>query len=336
MSDTSNSDPFQPPVDPPEMRLLEHADFVGVTISEIMFGFTIILFFRCMRGLLWPRKHSGFPRNPSMALYTFVLFSLGTVFVAMNARNSELAYIDYRGFPGGPLAFTFSRYSTAIVVIPNAAFILANWLADGLLLFRCKVIWGDKYWVLILPVLMFLGSIAMGILTIFQSSRPNASLWSAVTVDFALPYFSLSTSLNVLLTLLMSFRLYLHHRMTKKEGFGSSAIPYASIVGMLVESSALYAVSSLLFIGTYGAHNGASTLFLPILSQTQIIAPLLIISRVANQRAYGSVGSRSHGGVVVSSSRTRTLVDNIPLESSPKFGTFEGNASREKVQASHV
>ncbi|KAF5382519.1 hypothetical protein D9615_003080 [Tricholomella constricta] len=326
MSDTSNSDPFQPPVDPPEIRLLEHADFVGVTISEIMYGFTIILFFRCMRGLLWPRKHSGFPRNPSMALYTFVLFSLGTVFVAMNARNSELAYIDYRGFPGGPLAFTFSRYSTAIVVIPNAAFILANWLADGFLLFRCKVIWGDKYWVLILPVLMFLGSIAMGILTIFQSSRPNASLWSAVTVDFALPYFSLSASLNILfLPLLMSFRLHLHHRMTRKKGLGS-AIPYAS-VGILVESSALYAVSSLLFIATYGANNGASALFLPILSQTQIIAPLLIISRVANQRAYGS--SQFHGGAVVSSSQPRTLVDTIP-------DTLEGNANREKVQASHV
>lgn len=44
---------------------------------------------------------------------------------------------------------------------------------------------------------------------------------------------------------------------------------------MLVESSALYAVTSLLFIGTYGAGNNISALFLPILGQTQVCAFVL-------------------------------------------------------------
>ncbi|KAG5644541.1 hypothetical protein DXG03_008196 [Asterophora parasitica] len=338
---------FEPPVDTPEVKLIEHADFAGITISQILYGITIILFFQCMRGLLLPRKSSGIPRNIYMGVYTFALFGLGTVFIAMNARNNELAYIDYRGFPGGPVMFTFSRYNKAIVIVPNAAFILANWLADGLLVSSLflNFIWGDNYWTLILPILMYIGSIAMGIMTIFQSSRPNATLWSKVTVDFGLPYFCLATSLNVLLTLLISSRLYLHHRMMKKAGsVGSSVIPYASITGMLVESSVLYAVSSLLFIGTYGANNGASALFLPILSQTQIIAPLLIISRVARQRAYGSTTNRqsdpvwSRGATTVTTGRTRTTTDTIPLETSQIFSSFEGNRkhSAEKVHVGEL
>ncbi len=141
-------------------------------------------------------------------------------------------------------------------------------------------------------------------MTIFQSSKPNAGIWNSVTIDFALPYFSLSTSLNVLLTLLISSRLFVHQMWIRKN-VGSMRLPYGSIIALLVESSAIYAVSSLLFIGCYGAGSLVSAVFLPILSQTQVsvgilkdspelkyqcqvIAPLLIISRVINQKAWTS------------------------------------------------
>ena len=48
----------------------------------------------------------------------------------------------------------------------------------------------------------------MSILTLFQSSCPNVSLWTHTTVQFSLPYFSISISLNIILTLLLVSRLY--------------------------------------------------------------------------------------------------------------------------------
>ncbi|KAL4261200.1 hypothetical protein AB1N83_006841, partial [Pleurotus pulmonarius] len=205
MSDPSTADsPDVVSLLPPEILLLERADFVGVGMSQMLYGITIVLFFQCMIALLNQRqRHPIVTYNPFLAGYTFLLFSFNTVFVAMNMHNSRLAYIDHDDFPGGPALFTLSRYSTAIAVVPNAAFILSNWLADGLLLYRTKVIWQNQLWILILPVIMYLASISMGIMTIFQSSRPDASLWTSVTVDFGLPYFSISVSLNVLLTLLI-------------------------------------------------------------------------------------------------------------------------------------
>jgi hypothetical protein len=101
--------------------------------DHVSIGITILLFFKCMRGLLWPKKRYGSSRNPYTAVYTFVLFSVTTVFVALNARNAQLAYIDFRGFPDGPFMYTLSQYGTVIVVTPNVAFVVANWLADGLL-----------------------------------------------------------------------------------------------------------------------------------------------------------------------------------------------------------
>jgi len=164
----------------------------------------------------------------------------------------------------------------------------------------------------------------MGIMLLYQASRPQATIWSKVSVNFGLPYFTISTSLNVIITLIISVRLLMYRRRMRKAfpsgSPGFDITHYTSIVSMLVESSALYAVVSLLFIGFYGAKSHLLNIFLPILSQVQIIAPLLIILRVANQRAwtastataamtpleFGDALERDKGSHVASSNRTNT------------------------------
>ena len=78
--------------------------------------------------------------------------------------------------------------------------------------------------------------------------------------------------LNILLTLIIVVRLILHSRTMRPSMGGPTGISglYKDIVTMLVESSALYAISSLLFIGPWGAGNSAADIFLPILAETQV------------------------------------------------------------------
>ena len=45
---------------------------------------------------------------------------------------------------------------------------------------------------------------------------------------------------------------------------------YNAVVTMLVESCALYAVNSILYIGPWGAGNHIADIFFPILSETQV------------------------------------------------------------------
>ena len=57
----------------------------------------------------------------------------------MGLNLQSISHIDNREFPGdklfrpGPLGYKESIYSNAISVIPNLAFLLNQWLADGLL-----------------------------------------------------------------------------------------------------------------------------------------------------------------------------------------------------------
>ena len=111
----------------------------------------------------------------------------------------------------------------------------------------------------------------MGAIVLFKSSRPGSSLWSGVTVNFGLPYFTIACSLNIFLTLLIAGRLFWHsHNFKKLMPDSKPPTLYSNVITMVVESCAIYAVTSLLFIGPYAANNYASDIFLPLLSQVQV------------------------------------------------------------------
>jgi len=111
-------------------------------------------------------------------------------------------------------------------------------------------------------------------IVIYQASRPGNCIRDSVLVDFGLSYFSISLSLNILLTLMIVIRLVLHIRnirtvMEAPSGFTGL---YKTIVTMLIESSAIYAASSLLFLGFWGSGSYVADMFSEIQAETQVRA----------------------------------------------------------------
>lgn len=120
--------------------------------------------------------------------------------------------------------------------------------------------------------------LALAIITLFQSAQPNASLWSRITVQFVVPYWSLSVSLNVLLTLIISFRL-LHMRRSVAVVLGPEhSKVYTSVVSMIIESAALFSGTGLFFIICYARNSNIQNLVLPILDQV-VVSACIIWSR---------------------------------------------------------
>ena len=90
--------------------------------------------------------------------------------------------------------------------------------------------------------------------------------------DFGISYFSISLSLNVILTCMIIARIFSHNRNIRKVAggsFGTFRI-YDAIVTMLVESFALYAGSFLLFIATWGPGNDIQNVFYQFLIAAQV------------------------------------------------------------------
>jgi len=100
----------------------------------------IFLYFQTIVALLSPSHRKGQDIKWGLVGYSTVMFGLVTTFTAMNVRLQQLSYIDNREFPGvtnalppGPIGWSLFMYSKPLVIVPNACFIIANWMADGLL-----------------------------------------------------------------------------------------------------------------------------------------------------------------------------------------------------------
>lgn len=115
----------------------------------------------------------------------------------------------------------------------------------------------------------------MGVLLIYKTMQPGSGIKNPSSVfKFGVPYFSISVSLNVILTLVIVVRLVLHIRNIRR-AIGAAAggsRSYKTIVTMLVESSAIYFVSSLLYTGPWSIRSHFSDIVFPILVQAQVRA----------------------------------------------------------------
>ena len=111
---------------------------------------------------------------------------------------------------------------------------------------------------------------AMGIVFIYETSGP--AFYPAAALNMGVSFFSISFSLNVILTLMIATRLMLHSRNiqnaigapTKTSGL------YKAIVTMLVESSAIYAVAFIPYIVPRSIESSVSYVFFPTLLCAQV------------------------------------------------------------------
>ena len=151
-----------------------------------------------------------------------------------------------------------------------------------------------NYWVIAFPCLMYLASVGMcssprrpntptlsahvtctvmGIVFIYETVQPAfVSSHNTTAVNIGLSYFSIAFSLNIILTLMIVIRLIMHSR-NSRNALGAPAKAgglYKVIVTMLVESSALYAVTFLLFIVPWSIKSGVQLIFFPILADAQV------------------------------------------------------------------
>ena len=109
--------------------------------------------------------------------------------------------------------------------------------------------------------------VAMGIVSVYQNTWLTGSTWAIV------PYFLISCSLNIILTLMITIRLILYSGPVRTGvGITGTGRLCKAIIAMFIESCALYAVSLLLYVGTWMARDGVSPAFFPILAEIQVCA----------------------------------------------------------------
>lgn len=278
----ANSSSYAPPNESPADLWNERSILDGLFLGSVGYGIHLTLYLACLTHL----RPRGERNDQYILAYITLLFILGNIGNGTNIKWGEMTFIDNRNYPGGPGAYNVAQSTNPVAVICNSVYIVNSWLQDTLLIYRFWVIWGRNYRLLILPVLLFLASFVLSSMLMAELSRPGETIWSTISVNLAIPYWSISIALNVILTLCIAGRLF-YVRLQLRHIMGAAPMTlYVSVSAMLIESASLYSINGIIFIVSYGINSPVQNLALPLLGQTQSIAPLLIIYRVAQGRAW--------------------------------------------------
>ncbi|KDR85778.1 hypothetical protein GALMADRAFT_53579 [Galerina marginata CBS 339.88] len=284
------STPYYGPDESAEEIFLERTFLAGDFICGLGYGIQVVLYTSCAL-FLWNARRSRGRQSLFLLAYISLLFVVETIFVAVQARTVQVIYIDNRNYPGGPWAYFLATQYLAINVMFYATLFILTFLADLLVLWRCWVIWSGSgrlvaYCVVTFPALMILASFVMGTLWTLESSQPGLSLYSALPMAFGTSYYVISLSVNIILTILITARLFMYRRRVVATLTTDHGSHYFSLATIIVESAAIYSVFALMFIISYAVNNPINQIFLAVASSAQQIAGYLIIYRLAEGRAW--------------------------------------------------
>ncbi|KAF7345941.1 hypothetical protein MVEN_01616500 [Mycena venus] len=222
-------------------------------VGTFFYGIYLVLFCICTYILLHRPSSRG---NTVLLITTSALFTFSTILmvftlVLVTADIEQLASIPYDN-------------------IQNAAYVIYainNSIADGLVIYRCYVVWNRDWRVIVLPVMLLVASTACG-LDIFLD---------------AIPQFAVILTTNLLATLLTAGRIWWISRQPRAYLGAAAQRRYASSIALVVESGMVYSATILTFLVVISFPSVAPTLeepLLQIVTQVMGIAPTLIIVRV--------------------------------------------------------
>ncbi|KAK0203201.1 hypothetical protein DFS33DRAFT_1489210 [Desarmillaria ectypa] len=220
-------------------------------------------------------------------LHIILLYISVTIFLAFNwayviyvyIKNGETYVTILQALGSSPQAQTFCWVSGITSGINTD-------IADTITIWRCWIVWGRRWMVIILPILLFLSQGVFGCFALhadlYETSNGNTALGKS-EINWTTMYLSFSLATTLLCTALIIYRIVTVRRSS--DGISAAARVYRGIVEILVESALLYAVSLILFIVLI-ARGGAASAYPQIIYVTVTgIAPALIVARVTSGQA---------------------------------------------------
>ncbi|KAJ8474833.1 hypothetical protein ONZ45_g15815 [Pleurotus djamor] len=281
---------------------IDESQLVGLFVEAVLYGFVVVTFPPCIRALIWSngtRKSSSSIQWP-MLLIAIVLAAFATLDMSLTLLHNIKAFILYKGAGGAIEEFT--NISDWINIMGTVDVVFPIILGDGVLIYRCWIVYGKNNWVVIIPLLLLLGSFITAIWTIVL----EVTLQARATLQFIKlkPIIMTSTLTtliqNVLTTALIIWRIWRVDRETARyistmRAAGSltqqsSGQPRPStrlqqVIRIVIESGLILTITAIVSTAVYVTNSNSFVIVGNAQVQVIPIAFNLIIIRAKNQTA---------------------------------------------------
>ncbi|KAJ7155619.1 hypothetical protein C8R46DRAFT_1356096 [Mycena filopes] len=225
--------------------------YAQLWVGTFFYGIYFVLFCICMYILLRRPWNLG---TGVLLCTAIALFGLSTAQVVINL---VLGAVDLR-----EITIDFRPLQTTTIVLYG----INNFIADGLVIYRCYCIWNNSARVVVVPVILLIITTVFGVIPALPSN----------------PLFIFSLATNILVTALTVGRIWWIARKGRAYLQADAQRRYSSSAAILIESGALYSATVLayLIMTTIPSARILLQLVFQMLTQIMGIAPTLIIVRV--------------------------------------------------------
>jgi len=230
-----------------------------------------------------------------------LMYTVSTIYSTIQAAFEMNTFANHGASPDVIVAFEDAPiWYTALGA---SLFSLNILIADCIVIWRCWVVWGRNWYIIVLPALTTLAGLVLSILNVIGEVgvvKAKGHVPGKVPQEFLSfnrPYSILTLVTSLYATLFIIFRIYLLQRHV--EGAGPKVRffrRYGKVIELVVESYALYSIVLIAFVILTATGNPKVTFPETILPEIAGIAPTLLIFRVVmgQARPDSSWTSRSH------------------------------------------
>ncbi|KAK0488214.1 hypothetical protein EDD18DRAFT_645706 [Armillaria luteobubalina] len=169
--------------------------------------------------------------------------------------------------------------STSVILTGEVTALLSTVLADATLIWRCWIVWGRSWRVVLVPIACTtLATASRGIVAYYDTFGPLMSPQASFlqkAVNWAMLYASLVMATLLWCTILIIYRIL------RAGGTAGRLRVFQRVIEMLVESAALYSTMIVILL-VFEARNEVAAIYIEVLaSAMRGIMPTMLVGRVA-------------------------------------------------------
>ncbi|SJL00529.1 uncharacterized protein ARMOST_03842 [Armillaria ostoyae] len=164
--------------------------------------------------------------------------------------------------------------------------LISTALADVALIWRCWIVWGRRWLIVLIPILCTITSVVLKSLQTYHGLRDLVNSVSqesvqGTSIDWTTVYVAVALATTLLCTVLILYRIV----SVGGAQYASGIRTYRGTIEVVVESAALFSVSLSIYVAL-AAHNNEAANYLDVIATAcRGIAPTLIVGRVASGQA---------------------------------------------------
>ncbi|KAG2144641.1 uncharacterized protein EDB93DRAFT_1087542 [Suillus bovinus] len=271
---------------------MDSAAIMSSVLEGILYGFSVLMYL----GTIWTFTYTQHMQdvNRPIAVVASLLFMLSTAHIVVNIIHVERGLVEYRDtFLGGPIAF-FADVTQTTFVTKNAIYTLQTLLGDGVVIYRCYVVW-QSVWVIIIPCMMWCGVAASGVCSVYYFSRASMAeienFFGTRIGHWVATFLASTLATNMLSTGLLAYRIWTIERKVSVICTTKRKVP---IFRVLIDAAVLYSAALISSLICFSLWNDGlvvmGDLIVPIVSIAFYMVFIRITTSKSKQYHLSNVG----------------------------------------------